>query len=182
MFASAAMCVGASTINLIVKKMKFRELFWAHLTHRKLRSVHAMVLCCPLLLISIDFLGQSEFRPVKFFGALGFMLAACYQQPLFCAFARIPADIENKVEAFYRASSWLVYILQMVSYLVLFTAFLYLMNISYWSLVPIVFVPIFFLKIVRRYLRLRASPFSKYGGGPPSHFRGHEHHSSKTIR
>lgn len=168
------MCGGLAIINLMMKKMKFRELFWAHLTHKEMWWAHVLVVCCIPFFLWLNQIFNDEFSPVEFLGVWLFLVFGTYESALFFAMVRVPAEVKKREEVFYWDSNWQIYILRLTMRLVAFTVFLRLMNSSYWPFTFYTLAVIFCVTSIRRYFKLRK--------GQQSHFRAHKHRSSKTIR
>jgi len=154
--------------------MTFRELFWAHLVHNEMKWPHIT------FLVSVSGFGVAmvffaKELPLGFMMAgLGLLFALTYQHPLFYALAKVPIDEEKPGEAYFWYASWLVYLGQQVMLLFVVTGYLHQANNAYWANLWWFVVPFYAFWNVRRFFKLKNSP--------KSHFRGHEHHSSKTVR
>lgn len=154
--------------------MTFWQLFWEHLTHREMRLTHLCFVLGLVLFLILQFAFPKGLSNQVFLASVGFLTLVSYQQPLFFALAKIAPDVEKPSKEFAWATNWYVVIGQQALLLAAITAFLQQTNNPYWPNIWWVLVPVYFMLNVRRYLRLR--------DGRKSHFKGQEHHSSKTVR
>jgi hypothetical protein len=172
------MCAELDITSLMTKEMTFRELFWAHLTHRKNRwTASGVVLLLTMGLVAYQTGAILDMRFQFLVVPLYLVLLLVSNSTLF-ALAHVSPKAQDRAEEFYWTANWWQYSSMQLVPLTFFLVSLGLFLRSNLFLYFVSFAILFVLgDFCWRYWRVKHQSRPV----PQSHFKGHEHHSSKTV-
>lgn len=141
----------------MIKEMTFRELFWAHLTHREMRRQHIIFLVV-LIGVAGMYIASMSKLPISFMlGGVGFIFVLHVQMPLFFALAKVPHDVEKRGQFYFLNTSWSLYLFQQIIMLLTVSVFLILTNNPHWQKLPLFILPIYGAINAWRYVMIRSN-------------------------
>jgi len=161
--------------------MTFRELFWAHLVHRD-TLVMAVLLSLFLVIFSTPWVVSWPFgAPMwPWLVSVALIVFVLTSSPLLFAIAKINPALPKRDQRFLLEAHWPLILLHWLMGFLATSIFICVYTSDIWHVFSVAVGCLAGLTVAvfsRRKLKREG-----IGGDPKSHFRGHEHHSSKIVR
>lgn len=122
--------------------MRFRELFWAHLMHKEMRFVNAVLLLSILGLVALAFVYDLGV-PLSFYAAgIGFLLFVPVQFAFFYAKASVPLSGVDRGEYYFFDAPWTVHFVQHITFCAAVLAFMLWVRNPFALRVLLILVPL----------------------------------------
>ncbi len=151
------MCAELDITSLMTKEMTFRELFWAHLTHKEMRLINTLMMTTfGVVALTTMFLWPAERQMIVIVGYglfLGWMVTS---PPLFYALAEISPTLAKRHLAFTAQASWKLLTIQMIITSVVCLFWVYSMETEYFLYYFVAFggfVGVVWTSVLRRKMR-----------------------------
>lgn len=141
--------------------MRFRELFWAHLMHKEMRFVNAVLLMSILGLVVLAFVYDLGV-PLSFYVAgIGFLLFVPIQFAFFYAKADVPLTGVDRGKHYFYYAPWTVHIAQHITFSVAVLAFMLWVRNPFALRILLILVPLSLAFFAWRLFQKMRKRFSK---------------------